>query len=136
VPALTPAERRGTLLVAALLLLGAGYDLWRLGSHPMTPPLPRVPQSAADSGRAAGTPAETSAAGTGRRAGARIDLNRAGPTELDALPGIGPVLAGRIVAHRELHGPFRRAEDLLAVRGIGPRLLERLRDRIEVRPPP
>lgn len=57
----------------------------------------------------------------------RVDLNRAGVSELEALPGIGPVLARRIVAHRTRHGPFHRLEDLLAVEGIGPKLLERLR---------
>lgn len=57
----------------------------------------------------------------------RVDLNRAGVAELEALPGIGPVLAQRIVAHRTRHGPFNRLEDLLAVEGIGPKLLERLR---------
>ena len=46
---------------------------------------------------------------------------------LDALPGIGPVLAARIVQHRREHGAFRDPDELLAVRGIGPRLLERLR---------
>jgi competence protein ComEA len=65
-----------------------------------------------------------------------VDLNRAGLAELDALPGIGPVLAGRILQHRDAHGPFREPEDLLAVPGIGPRLYERLRPRIRVGAPP
>jgi competence protein ComEA len=64
-----------------------------------------------------------------------VDLNQAGLAELDALPGIGPVLAGRILQHRNAHGPFREPEDLLAVPGIGPRLLERLRPRIRVGSP-
>jgi competence protein ComEA len=63
-----------------------------------------------------------------------VDLNRAGPAELDALPGLGPVLAERIVEHRRRHGRFERVEDLLAVRGVGPRLLERLRPRVRVGP--
>ena len=61
-----------------------------------------------------------------------MDLNQAGLAELDALPGIGPVLAGRILQHRNAHGPFREPEDLLAVPGIGPRLFERLRPRVRV----
>lgn len=60
----------------------------------------------------------------------RVAVNRAGAEELAALPGIGPVLAQAIVAERERSGPFRRAEDLLRVRGIGPATLARLRDRI------
>ena len=59
-------------------------------------------------------------------------MNRAGASELDALPGIGPVLARRIVEYRRQHGPFRSVEELRAVRGLGPRLLERLRPRVSV----
>ena len=64
--------------------------------------------------------------------GEKIDLNRASLAELDALPGIGPVLAARIVEHRLRHGPFRAVEELRAVRGIGPRLLARLAPRLTV----
>ena len=50
--------------------------------------------------------------------------------ELDVLPGIGPVLAGRIIAYREAHGPFTEAEQLLEVSGIGEAVLDGLRDQI------
>lgn len=50
-----------------------------------------------------------------------IDINRASAEDFDKLPGIGPELANRIVAYRQKHGPFRRVEDLLAIRGIGPK---------------
>lgn len=46
---------------------------------------------------------------------------------MQTLPGLGPVLAERIVADREARGPFRTAEDLLRVPGIGPKRLERIR---------
>jgi competence ComEA-like helix-hairpin-helix protein len=49
-----------------------------------------------------------------------IDVNRAGAAELETLPGIGPVLAARIVAERERRGPFRSVDDLRRVSGIGP----------------
>jgi competence protein ComEA len=52
-----------------------------------------------------------------------VDLNVAGVTQLDALPGIGPVLAERIVAHRQQNGPFTSVEQLLEVSGIGPAVL-------------
>ncbi len=57
----------------------------------------------------------------------RLNINTATAAQLEALPGIGPTLARRIVAYRETHGPFASVEDLLAVSGIGPTLLEKLR---------
>ncbi|MCL6450649.1 MAG: helix-hairpin-helix domain-containing protein [Acetobacteraceae bacterium] len=61
-----------------------------------------------------------------------LDLNSAGRQALEALPGIGPRLAERVLRYREEHGPFRRVEDLLEVEGIGPRTLERLRPLVRV----
>lgn len=58
---------------------------------------------------------------------ASLDLNQAGAAEWAALPGIGPALARRIVERREQQGGFRSAEDLLGVKGLGPKKLERLR---------
>ncbi len=47
-----------------------------------------------------------------------INLNTASAQELQTLPGIGPKLAARIIEHRQKHGPFKRPQDLLIVRGI------------------
>jgi competence ComEA-like helix-hairpin-helix protein len=58
---------------------------------------------------------------------ARIDLNRASAEELQALPGIGPVLSRRIAEERGRLGGFRSAEDLLRVRGVTKELVRRLR---------
>ena len=55
-----------------------------------------------------------------------INLNTATASELQRLPRIGPKLAARILAHREAHGPFRRVQDLLQVRGIGTKTLAQL----------
>jgi competence protein ComEA len=62
----------------------------------------------------------------------KIDINRAEPWLLEALPGIGEVLAQRIVDYRSENGPFRRIEDLLKVSGIGPATFENIKDRITV----
>ncbi|MEZ5387386.1 MAG: helix-hairpin-helix domain-containing protein [Prosthecobacter sp.] len=58
---------------------------------------------------------------------ARIDINHATQTELESLFGIGPVYARAIIAAR----PFRNAEELSRIRGISPRLVERLRAHIK-----
>ncbi|HEX8096664.1 MAG TPA: helix-hairpin-helix domain-containing protein [Pyrinomonadaceae bacterium] len=56
-----------------------------------------------------------------------MNLNTARAEELEKLPGVGKVLAARIVEHRERYGPFRRAEHLLAVQGISDRRFRELR---------
>lgn len=61
-----------------------------------------------------------------------VALNRADASELENLPGVGPVLAERIVAHREQIGGFQRIEDLLQVPGIGESKLEALRDLVRL----
>lgn len=63
-------------------------------------------------------------------ASAGIDLNRASASELESLPGVGPVLAGRIVAFRDEHGAFSEVEDLLDVPGIGEAKLDQMRGSI------
>ncbi len=62
----------------------------------------------------------------------RVRVNDAEAAELEDLPGVGPVLASRIVEHREHNGPFEAVEDLLDVPGIGERKLASLRDSIVV----
>jgi len=61
-----------------------------------------------------------------------ISINRADTTQLERLPGVGEVLAGRIVAYREANGPFATVEDLLDVPGIGEAKLASIRDLITV----
>lgn len=63
--------------------------------------------------------------------GRRIDLNEATLEELQALPGIGPGLARRLVEDRERNGPFRSVDDLQRVRGIGPTRIGALRGLVE-----
>ena len=62
----------------------------------------------------------------------KIDINRAEPWLLEALPGIGEVLAQRIADYRSETGPFKRIEDLLKVSGIGPATFEKIKDYITV----
>ncbi len=57
-----------------------------------------------------------------------VNLNAASPGDLERLPGVGPVTAEAIVAHRDAHGPFGSVDALVAVRGIGPATVEALRE--------
>jgi competence protein ComEA len=62
----------------------------------------------------------------------KIDINRAELWLLEALPGIGEVLAQRIIDYRDINGAFKRIEDLLKVSGIGPATFENMKDLITV----
>jgi competence protein ComEA len=70
--------------------------------------------------------------GSGGEAGRKVNLNTATVAELEALPGIGQVLAERIVEYRTKHGPFRSVRDLLKVEGIGERKLQSIQDHVTV----
>ncbi len=61
-----------------------------------------------------------------------VDLNRANAGELESLPGIGTVLAQRVIAFRQSVGGFRKIEDLRAVKGIGAKKFDRLKPLVTV----
>lgn len=95
-----------------------------------------APEQTAES--ASATPFSPSPAGTPQAEGAadaaktvtvppaseRINLNTADETQLDTLPGIGPVLARRIVEYREQNGPFQVPYEVTNVKGIGDKIFE------------
>ena len=83
-----------------------------------------VPGAVAAGGTVGGTDAPSGAG--------PVDLNAATAPDLDALPGIGPVLAQRIVEHRERNGPFRTVEQLDDVPGIGPATYAELAELVTV----
>ena len=66
--------------------------------------------------------------------GEKLDLNAASAEELQRLPGVGVKLSEAIVAYRAEHGPFRQAEDVMKVPGIGPARYAALADSITVDP--
>ena len=121
---------------AALLLLAVSSIRWATQPH-RSEALPEegsvLPELIEESSRAAAGEARRSAP---LAEGERIDPNRADAIELDRLPGIGPTTARRIVQLRDSGVVFKRAEDLLRVRGIGAGTLERLRATIDVSAPP
>lgn len=79
---------------------------------------------------AAGTPPPPSLAPVEQNL--RVNLNTATLQELDSLPGIGPVLAQRILDYRAQHGAFGTIEDIKEVKGIGDKLFSEIQERITV----
>jgi competence protein ComEA len=135
-------EARAAAFIAALLLV-SGAVRWLDRPDPITIDAPGVDVAALEAesrGTAAGAsqPAPSlvrapEPARTGQtREPERLDLNRATALELERLPRVGPVLAGRIVALRDSLGGFRDVAQLEQVRGIGPVMLERLTPLVRV----
>ncbi len=114
---LAPDADTARLNLAARLEDGARVWVPRQGATPPPEPTRPVP-----GGSSPTTPAH------------RVNLNTATAAELEALPGIGPALAQRIIEYRTQHGPFASVDDLLAVSGIGPAKLEQLRPYVTVEP--
>jgi comEA protein len=61
-----------------------------------------------------------------------ININTAGATELQQVPGIGPSTAQKILDTRKSYGTFKSVDDLLAIKGIGPKKLEKMRKYLTV----
>ncbi|WP_344367439.1 helix-hairpin-helix domain-containing protein [Arthrobacter humicola] len=89
-------------------------------------PIRGEPDQAGASDGGGASPPGSGAAGTSQGGGGKINLNTAGLEELGTLPRVGPVLAQRIVDWRTQHGRFKTVQELDAVDGIGPKLLEAL----------
>jgi competence protein ComEA len=77
-----------------------------------------------------GVPAPERAVGI--EVGILVNINMASQSQLEELPGIGEVIAGRIVAYRESNGPFMKIEDITKVEGIGEVKFEGIKDLITV----
>ena len=126
----TPGERQALGFLVFLALSGASVRLWR-ANQPLEPQgvaaldhqLARV-----DSARQAPKRSRKPAARRDSvvRSAGPVDLDRASASEIEALPGIGPALAARIIAHRDSIGSFRSIEALCDVRGVGSAMVRRL----------
>ena len=99
-------RRLGCIVVLAFTFAGLPCDSWVFALQRQ--------------GKAANAPA------------AAVDINQATVNDLQKLPGIGPGLAERIVAYREKHGPFRRVEDLMVIKGMGFKKWKEIRPLVRV----
>ncbi len=61
-----------------------------------------------------------------------ININKAGSEELQSVRGIGPALAERVIKYRDEHGPFKRLEDIVNVRGIGEAKFQKIKTQLSI----
>ncbi len=111
----------GLLILTVVFLLVISGVFWRVGPKPSS-----ADYTVTTERTAAGV---TPAAGPETAAG-QVNLNAASAEELQSLPGIGEVLAARIIEYREQSGPFACPEELMAVKGIGESLFDAVSGRI------
>jgi competence protein ComEA len=102
--------REGTRIADALAAAGGATAKAQLDSVNLAAPLADGEQVVVPARGAAGAPAAPPPA-AGSSPAAPLDLNTATAEQLDALPGIGPATAAKIVAYRQAHGPFRSVEE-------------------------
>jgi competence ComEA-like helix-hairpin-helix protein len=159
VPPLATAERIFLLAVALVTILGTGIRRLARDDPSAFPGLVLSTSEDADAGdgeeplvvppRTRGEPAEldrhiervaralaeadSDGSGAQRTPAAPVDVNTAAVRALERIPGIGPVIAARIVEERNANGPFESVDDLARVRGIGAHTVETLRPWIVLR---
>ena len=79
-----------------------------------------------------GLAAEAKPAAAKADGGRKVNINSADSTQLALLPRVGPSVAGRIVEYRKQNGPFKKAEDLMLVQGIGEKTYQLLKPYIAI----
>ncbi len=127
-PLFSPRDRIAILVFGALILTGWGYRLVRTPGPEDDLRLIRgavpIPAPNDTAGSSPASPlTESTAPAAGFR---RVNLNRAPADELETLPLIGPAKAAAIIRWREENGPFARPGDVMKVKGIGPKIYERI----------
>lgn len=126
-----PARWVASIVLGAACLGGLGWSILGRPVRPMETGLPAVRAGVGEPGSASDEPTVIDVIRDDAYA-QRININTAGEAELQLLPGIGPALAARIIEDREANGPFESVDDLMRIKGIGPRTVARLRDMARV----
>ena len=134
------AIKAGMLAATVLLVLWIGWPIQpelfaplavrsvEKGEHTVVQSVTSVPAPQ----RIITTPSTVPTAGQSQRTQGKLDLNRATAEQLQRLPGIGPVLAQRVIEQRMMHGRFHTVDDLREVKGIGKKRMDQLRPLIMV----
>lgn len=115
----------GVLNLAAPLVDGAKIYVYRKSE--LEPNAPQPPKAQGATYAPVTSTLDGSGGGSGAAGTQLVNINTAGQAELETVPGIGPVIARAIIAYRTEHGPFQSVDDLIAVSGIGPKTLEKIR---------
>jgi competence protein ComEA len=120
--------RDGSRIADALAKAGGAVPKADLAAVNLAAPLADGSQVLVPRGAATGGAEASPSPGGSPASPVKVSLASATLEQLDALPGIGPVTAQKILDYRAQHGPIRSADDLDAVPGIGPARVEQLRE--------
>jgi comEA protein len=125
----TPQESRILIFLVAALLLGSAISLYRRHRPHVASELSVSTSEVVSEPSVSDSTIEEEAKNT---TGQKLNINTATSQELQTLPGIGPQLAERIIAHRQAHGYFLSVHHITEVRGIGEKTFQRIGDSITV----
>lgn len=124
---LSGVQKASVIGLASLALVGVGAVGQQSLATKSQPPSMEAPQE-----RASITPLLGTKPSPRPSQSQVVAINSADAAELETLPRIGPVIARRIIEHRSTHGPFRSVEELIDVKGIGPKTMDQLRPRVKL----
>lgn len=139
------SEIRVIIFLVLLLLVGSGITLYRrYQTNQSVDIVSVIEKSTRATKRPAGNPQAQEATfestsktedeiETRKDSAPKIDINSANAYELEGLPGIGPVLARRIIQYREKHGEFKTISELNKVSGVGDKKQEAIRGYIYIK---